>query len=78
MDGFDLEIVDATFDVDKHVKAIKDIAAGVSDPVHSWALLMLGVHRLMDLPVDDPVAYEAIEKVYLHFHNMEGKDNGTN
>ena len=70
-----MEAIDA---VTAHIVAIKDIADGMRDPVDGHALQMMAAHNILELPHDDVLAYEALEKVYLHFHTMEGKDNGTN
>lgn len=74
----DPDVLDATIDIGIHINAIKDIANRISDPAETYALRMMAAHQLLELPADDPVAYQALEKVYLHFHHMEGKDNGTN
>ena len=72
----DPDVLDATIDIGIHINAIKDISDRISDPAETYALRMMAVHQLLELPADDPVAYEAVEKVYFHFHHMEGKDYG--
>lgn len=70
------EVLDAIDAITYHIIQIKLIAGDMSDPANTHALQMMAAHNMLELPHDDPLAYQALEKVYLHFHNMEGKDYG--